>query len=67
MRQYSVGDRVMQQTYGTGTVAAVNEYNTIVDFDDHGARTFATSLVQLQPSSTAAPPKRRKISRKPKN
>jgi len=67
MRQYSVGDRVVQQTYGTGTIAAINEYHTVVDFDEHGARTFATPRAQFEPSSTVAPPKRKKTAtRKPK-
>jgi hypothetical protein len=37
-----------------------NEYHTVIDFDDHGIRTFATSIVQLTPSHTTAPdrPKR---------
>ena len=55
MRAYSVGDRVSQQQYGAGTVTAVNEYHTVIDFDEHGSRTFSTALVQLERSSTAAP------------
>lgn len=57
MRLFLVGDRVSQQQYGPGTVAAANEYHTTVDFDEHGSRTFATSIVKLERSSTVAPPR----------
>jgi hypothetical protein len=55
VRPYSIGDRVSQQQYGAGTVTAVNEYHTVIDFDEHGTRTFATAMVQLERSSTTAP------------
>jgi hypothetical protein len=41
----------------------VNEYHTKIDFDSHGLRTFASAMVSLTPSDTAAPvktPARRK-------
>jgi hypothetical protein len=57
MRLFSIGDRVSQPQYGSGTVAAANEYHTTIDFDDHGSRTFATSMVKLERSSTVAPPR----------
>ena len=64
---YSAGDRVSQSQYGDGTVTAANEYHTVIDFDTHGSRTFATPRVQLEPSSTAAPvkpaPRRRSAKR----
>lgn len=56
MRLYSVGDRVSQSQYGPGTVAAVNEFHTTVNFDEKGLRTFATPIVKLERSSTVAPP-----------
>lgn len=52
---YSIGDRVNQAQYGHGTVTAANEYHTVIDFDDHGIRTFSTTRVQLVRSSTPAP------------
>lgn len=55
MRLFTVGDRVAQPQYGTGTVAAANEYHTTIDFDDHGLRTFSTPLVKLERSTTLAP------------
>ena len=56
MRLFSIGDRVSQPQYGPGTVAAVNEFHTTIDFDEKGLRTFATSIVKLERSSTVAPP-----------
>jgi len=44
---YSTGDRVSQPQYGHGTVTAVNQYHTVIDFDEHGSRTFMTLRVQL--------------------
>lgn len=64
MRLFSIGDRVSQPQYGAGTVAAANEYHTTIDFDDHGPRTFATSIVKLERSTTLAPPKAKAPRRK---
>jgi Protein of unknown function (DUF3553) len=57
MRGYTIGDRVSQMQYGVGTVTSANEYHIVIDFDEHGLRTFATSLVRLERSATVAPPK----------
>ena len=57
MHRYSVGDRVSQAQYGPGTVTMMNERHTIVQFDDHGTRTFVTGIVQLEPSDTEKPVK----------
>jgi len=54
---YATGNRVVHGQYGDGTVTAVNQYHTVVEFDAHGSRTFATPMVQLAPSSIPAPPK----------
>ena len=32
------GDRVVQPTYGPGTLVEVNEHHTVIDFDEHGRR-----------------------------
>lgn len=65
MKAYSIGARVSQTQYGPGTITATNEYHTVIDFDEHGRHTFATPLVQLAHSDTAAPArpvrKRRKV------
>lgn len=55
MRVFAIGDRVSQRQYGAGTVTNVNEYHTVIDFDEHGPRRFATPLVKLEPSATTAP------------
>jgi hypothetical protein len=55
VKLYSIGARVSQTQYGAGTITAANEYHTVIDFDEHGSRTFATHLVQLAHSDTAAP------------
>ena len=64
MTRFSIGDRVSQSTYGTGTVTAVNEYHTTIKFDDHHSRTFATSMARLDRSDTPAPPPPPKRARK---
>ena len=64
MKLYSIGARVAQPTYGAGTITLVNEYHTIVDFDEHGSRTFATRMVQLQESDTIAPVRPKRARRK---
>lgn len=61
---YSVGDRVSQSQYGHGTITVANDHHTVIDFDEHGSRTFATRLVRLERSSTLAPPKPAKTRRK---
>ena len=61
---YSIGDRVSQTQYGHGTVSAVNEYHTRIDFDEHGVRTFMTARVSLEPSSIPAPVKVKNTRRK---
>jgi hypothetical protein len=55
VRSFSIGDRVSQRTYGDGTITAANEYHTIIDFDEHGPRTFSSALVQLERTDSTAP------------
>ena len=57
MKNWSKGDRVVQPTYGTGTLVEVNEHHTVIDFDEGGRRTFSTRLVTLQATSEPAPNK----------
>lgn len=64
MRLYTIGDRVSQAQYGDGTITAANDYHTVIDFDAHGLRTFATRLVRLERSTTLAPPKPAKTRRR---
>jgi len=58
---------VAQPTYGSGTLVEVNEHHTVIDFDEHGRRTFATRLVSLQATSDPAPakaPRKRAVKKK---
>ena len=59
---------MVQPTYGAGTLVEVNEHHTVIDFDEHGKRTFATRLVVLQSTNEPAPAKaaRKRAPRKPK-
>ena len=68
MKNWSKGDRVSQPTYGTGTLVEVNEHHTVIDFDEHGRRVFATRLVVLQASNEPAPARaaRKRAAKKPK-
>jgi hypothetical protein len=54
---YSPGDRVAHTQYGDGTLVSSNEYHTVIDFDEHGRRTFSSPRVVLAASSTLAPVK----------
>lgn len=64
MRVFIPGDRVSQAQYGHGTVTRADEYHTCIDFDDHGPRTFSTPGSHLERSTTAAPVKPPKRTRK---
>ena len=66
MKGWSKGDRVVQPTYGSGTLVEVNEHHTVIDFDEHGRRTFATRLVVLQATNEPAPNKPAKTRAKKK-
>ncbi len=57
MKSWTKGDRVVQPTYGAGTLVEVNEHHTVIDFDEHGRRTFSTRLVTLQATTEPAPAK----------
>lgn len=68
MAAFTIGDRVLQTSYGVGTVISANERHIVIDFDDHGIRTFVAAVVKLQLSDVPAPgrPAKRKSTRKPK-
>jgi hypothetical protein len=67
-KTWAKGDRVVQPTYGAGTIAEYNEHHVVIEFDDGGRRTFATRLVVLQGTSEPAPAKaaRKRAPRKTK-
>lgn len=58
MPLHAKGDRVTQASYGAGTITDVNAQYTVIDFDEHGPRTFVTTLVKLEATETPAPPPR---------
>ena len=55
MKSWTKGDRVVQPTYGPGTLVEVNDHHTVIDFDEHGRRMFSTRLVMLQATNEPAP------------
>ena len=55
MQLYVKGDRVVQPQYGPGTIADTNAQHTVIDFDNHGSRTFITSMVSLERTTEPAP------------
>ncbi len=55
MKGFTKGDRVLHAQYGTGTLTDVNEYHTVIDFDEHGPRKFVTNLVVIEASRVPAP------------
>ncbi len=70
MKGFDKGDRVVHQQYGAGTLTDVNEYHTVIDFDEHGVRKFVTSIVALEKTTIPAPERRKtegkRAPRKPK-
>ena len=56
MKRFDVGARVMEPTYGLGSVIAVEDAYTCVQFDEHGMKKFLTSMSKLEPSDEPAPP-----------
>jgi hypothetical protein len=56
MKRFEVGARVMEPTYGLGSVIAVEDAYTRVQFDEHGVKKFLTSMSKLEPSDEPAPP-----------
>ena len=70
MKLFAKGSRVMQSQYGSGTVTSSDERYTVIEFDQHGKRTFVTDMVTLGASTEPAPNKpektrRRKAAAKP--
>jgi hypothetical protein len=55
MKRFDVGARVHEPTYGPGSVIAIEDAFTRIQFDDNTVRKFLTSLAKLEPSSEPAP------------
>ncbi len=66
MASFKVGDRVTQANYGPGTITGADDQHTVIDFDEHGVRTFSTSLVVLERTSAPPPTRAAKPRRAPK-
>lgn len=64
MAKFAIGDRVNQPQYGPGTITSVDESRTVIEFDQHGTRMFATSMVVLERTATPAPVRAAKTRRK---
>ena len=56
MKRFDVGSRVVEPTYGFGSVVAVEDNYTRVQFDEHGVKKFLTAMSRLEPSSEPLPP-----------
>lgn len=54
---FAVNDRVSHSVYGLGTISELNARHTTILFDENGKKKFVTSLVQLERSTSPAPPK----------
>lgn len=55
MKRFEVGSRVIEPTYGLGSVIAVEDAYTRVQFDEHGVKKFLTSMSRLEPSDEPIP------------
>jgi hypothetical protein len=55
MKRFEVGARVVDPTYGLGSVIAVEDAYTRVQFDEHGVKKFLTSMSHLEPSDEPVP------------
>ena len=55
MKRFDVGARVVEPTYGLGSVIAVEDAYTRVQFDEHGVKKFLTSMSRLEPSDEPVP------------
>jgi topoisomerase IA-like protein len=67
MASFKVGDRVVQANYGPGTITGADDHHTVINFDEHGVKTFATSLVALERTASPAPQKAAKARRTAKS
>ena len=55
MKRFEIGARVHEPTYGLGSVIAVEDAFTRIQFDDNTVRKFLTSLAKIKPSNEPAP------------
>jgi RNA polymerase-interacting CarD/CdnL/TRCF family regulator len=70
MKRFDVGARVVEPTYGLGSVVAVEDAYTRVQFDEHGIKKFLTSMSRLEPSDEPVPaglrakPRKKRVTKK---
>ena len=64
MRLTSKGKRVSHHQYGNGTITSSDERYTVIEFDDHGKKTFLSDKVELTASDQPEPNKPAKTRRK---
>ena len=50
-------DRIEHFAFGTGTIAELDQFHTVIAFDKGGSKKFVTSMVKLKPSDTEPPAK----------
>ena len=63
-KRFDVGARISEPTYGVGSVIAVEDAYTRIDFDEHGIKKFLTSLARFEHSNAPAPAGARRRKRK---
>lgn len=56
MKPFAPGDRIVEPTYGLGSVIAVEDAYTRVRFDDGAVRKFLTRASKLALADKDAPP-----------
>lgn len=50
MSNWKAGDRVEHASFGHGSIIEFSAQRTVIHFDDHGQKKFASQLVILKPS-----------------
>ena len=55
MKQFNIGARIVEPTYGVGLVVAIEDAYTRIEFDEHGVKKFLTSLASLESSKVPLP------------
>ena len=66
MKRFEVGTRVVEPTYGLGSIVAVEDGYLRVQFDESGVKKFLARLARLEHSSAPAPARAGKSRRKRK-
>ncbi|HEX5422693.1 MAG TPA: hypothetical protein VFW94_04035 [Candidatus Acidoferrales bacterium] len=64
MKNLAEGQYIKHSQYGLGVITETDKDTdrTIIDFDEHGTKTFVTSIMVVEPAEGTPPPrpKRRK-------